>query len=62
MVNVEDGFFAYEVDTKIVPADDAGAEVGEEGGGGREVVFPVALVDFGWGLWTVCGWSIPRRD
>jgi len=53
VVNVEDDFSADEVGGEAVAADDAGAEVGEERGGGSEVVFAVALVDLGGSLGTV---------
>jgi len=53
VVDVENGFLPDEIGAEIVAADDAGAEVGEERGGGRKVVFSIALVDFGWSLWTV---------
>jgi len=53
VVDVEDGFFADEVGGQAVAADNTCAEVGEERGGGREVVFTVALVDLGGGLGTV---------
>jgi len=53
VVDVEDGFFADEVGGQAVAPNYAGAEIGEEGGRGREIVFAVALVDFGGSLWAM---------
>jgi hypothetical protein len=52
VVDVEDGFVPDQGGGEAVALDDAGAEVGEEGGRGGEVIFAVALVDFGGGAGT----------